>query len=102
MGCTREKRRRMGHLQSPLPSIAGVAFNLRGHRLSPRGRLQSSRAGLKEPRAQLQSSSSRRARPPPVASARASSRPRARPPRPPTSSHPSAGLQSMARVLQLR
>ena len=45
----------MGHLQSPLPSIAGVAFNLRGHRLSPRGRLQSPSAGLKEPRAQLQS-----------------------------------------------
>jgi len=48
MGCTREKRRRMGHLRSLLPSITGVAFNLRGHRLSPR-------AGLKEPRAQLQS-----------------------------------------------
>ena len=48
MGCTREKRRRMGHLQSPLPSIAGVAFNLRG-------RLQLPRADLKEPCAQLQS-----------------------------------------------
>jgi len=91
MGCTREKRRRMGHLQSPLPSIAGVAFNLRGHYLSPRVRLQSPCAGLKEPRAQLQSPR-----------ARASSCTRARPPRPATSSHPSAGLQSMARVLRLR
>ena len=41
----------MGHLQSLLPSIAGVAFNLRGHYLSPRVRLQSLCAGLKEPRA---------------------------------------------------
>ena len=55
MGCTREKRRRMGHLQSSLPSIADDAFNLCGHRLSPRGRLQSPRTGLKEQRAQLQS-----------------------------------------------
>jgi len=64
----------MGHLQSLLPSIAGVAFNLRGHRLSPRGRLQSPRTGLKEPRAQLQSPRMPAAccpRAPPVARARA-------------------------------
>ena len=60
MGCTREKRRRMGHLQSPLPSICAATA--------------SRRAAASNHRAP---SSSRRARPPPIARARLQSPPRA-------------------------